>query len=119
MKTSTWTHNEIFPIIDHVIRAALRKNRNISSWNATWELLADAEAKTIIDAALRARGWKIPRGRLNADQRAALTMVRYNVAINMVAWFNARWTRQELYYEPKFGRVGYRGRYGFTKQPKQ
>jgi hypothetical protein len=114
MNTPAWTHDEIFSLIDHVIREQHKKNWCISSWDAVWAVVGDKEAQSVIDAALRKRGRKIPKGRLNADQRVCVVLIRWELAVNMVAWFNARWTLHNLPYQPTFDRIGEPGDYWFT-----
>lgn len=71
MKTATWRHADVFPIIEHIIK------QHEGKWLLSYEigdlLLDDTEARPLIDAAATAQS--------NPPEW---------VACNMVAWYSKR-----------------------------
>jgi hypothetical protein len=116
---STWTHSEAFPLIGYMLRDK-REYPVMSSWEIAEALANDSEAQLLIDAALRKRGRTIPRGRSRLAGESRFTM-RFYLAIEMVAWWNARWNEsgdsialdEVEKARSRFTRIGSPGSYGF------
>jgi hypothetical protein len=74
----TWKHDEVFPIIAHIIEQEYRQhNRYITAHEIAIRLLQDEPAKSLIEQAQSQ-----PRKDWSADR----------LARNMVAWFSQRIT---------------------------
>jgi hypothetical protein len=88
-QTTSWKHNDVFPLIAHVIAADFEQHhRFITSREIADALLRDPEARRIIDAVVQERGRTPER-----------------TAINMVAWFSQPITAQQSEWQSRFERT--------------
>jgi hypothetical protein len=98
MKT-TWKHDEIFPIIAHVIERQYRGDgRYIPSREIASELLRDSQAMAIIARAQSQQGQRWPAER---------------VATTMVAWFSQQITVGNSPWKDRFERTNVGGRWAY------
>jgi hypothetical protein len=88
-QNTSWKHDEVFPLIAHVISAEFQQHqRFITSSEIADALLRDAEARRIIDGVIQQRG--------STPER---------IAMNMVAWFSQRITAEQSDWRSKFERT--------------
>jgi hypothetical protein len=106
--SSTWTHDEIFPIIAQVIKRQYRDDgRYIPSREIASALLLDPEAKIII-------------ANTQSQQREHSSPER--TASTMVAWFGQKITIGKLPWKDDFERIKIDGRWAYrpvTTTPKE
>jgi hypothetical protein len=95
----TWKHDEIFPIIAHVIERQDRGDqRYIPAREIASELLRDPEAMAVI-----ARAQSQQSNRLSAER----------VATTMVAWFSQQITVGNSPWKDRFERTKIDGRWAY------
>ena len=94
----TWKHAEVFPIIARLIGEEYhRHGRFIVAHEIAARLLADGEARAIIDAARQQQqDWSLE-----------------HMASNMVAWFSQRFTLGESPYVRAFERARVDDQYAY------
>jgi hypothetical protein len=96
---TTWKHDEIFPIIAHVIeRQCHEAQRYIPAREIAAELLRDPEAMAIITRAQSQQGESWPAER---------------VATTMVAWFSQQITVGQSPWKDRFERTKIDGRWAY------
>ena len=96
-QNTSWKHDEVFPLIAHVIDAEFQQHKRfVTSREIADALLRDPEANRIIDAVVQQRG--------RTPERTAM---------NMVAWFSQRITAQQSDWQSKFERTRIDGRYAY------
>jgi len=96
-QNTSWKHDEVFPLVAHVIAAEFQQHqRFITSREIASALLRDAEARRIIDGVVQQRG--------STPERTA---------INMVAWFSQRITAQQSEWQSKFERTRIDNQYAY------
>ena len=97
MHAASWRHNEIFPVIAHVIGAEFQQHhRFVTSREIAAALLRDPEARRIIDAAVQQRGRTPER-----------------TASDMVAWFGQRITLEQSEWQHMFERTRINRQYAY------
>jgi len=96
-QNTSWKHDEVFPLIAHVITAEFQqRQRFITSREIADALLRDAEARRIIDGVVQQRG--------STPERTA---------INMVAWFSQRITAEQSDWRTRFERTRIDNQYAY------
>ena len=91
MTTPTWKHSEVFPIIARIIEQQHRAHqRYITAHEIAAELLADPEAKSIIE---------------QAQQQQTEKQSLEWLASNMVSWFSQRFTIGDSDWQRAFQRT--------------
>jgi hypothetical protein len=98
MQQPAWKHAEVFPIIARLIGEAYRQHtRDITEHEIAVRLLMDGEARAMIEAAQQQQHASSPD----------------KVAINMVAWFSARFTIGDSEYQWNFERTKIKNRWAY------
>jgi hypothetical protein len=98
MTEPSWKQNEVFPIIERLIRDEFQHlQRFVTTHEIAKRLLEDAEARALIVAA----------------QEQQQHWTTQHLAVNMVAWFSQRITSGESEWRPAFDRTKIDGKWAY------
>jgi len=96
---STWKHDEVFPIIAHIIERQYQQNpRYITSREIAAQLVQDDDAKPFIQ---------------HAQSQQQKNLSPEQLAHNMVAWFSQRITVGNSPWAARFERTKIDGRWAY------
>ena len=95
----TWKHDEVFPIIAHIIEQQFQQHqRHITSHEIATQLVQDDAAKSLIQ---------------HAQSQERKNRSPEQIAHNMVAWFSQRITVGKSSWAERFERTKIDGRWAY------